>query len=138
MLEQDIKGAQVDAAVGDQWYQGVDEAETLKAEGALGTVVVVALGTNGPLTPADIAQMVHALAGVSRIVLVTDHVPTRYWQNPNNQLIEQAAGRYKNVVVANWAALAAGHPDWFYSDEVHMAIGGPGAAAMAALIASKV
>jgi hypothetical protein len=137
-LEQDIKGAKVDAAVGDQWYQGVQEAETLRAEGGLGAVVVVALGTNGPLTSGDIAEMIHALAGVSRIVLVTDHVPTRYWQNPNNQLIELAASRYKNVVVANWAALASAHPAWFYSDEVHMPIGGPGAAAMAALIASKV
>jgi len=137
-LEQDIKGAQVDAAVGDQWYQGVQEADSLRAEGELGAVVVVALGTNGPLTSGDIAEMVHALAGASRIVLVTDHVPTRYWQNPNNQLIEQAASLYKNVVVADWASLGAGHPDWFYSDEVHMPIGGPGAAAMATLIASKV
>jgi hypothetical protein len=137
-LERDVKGAQVDAEVGEQWYQGVEEAQSLRSEGRLGSVVVVALGTNGPITSGDIGDMVHALAGVSRIVFVTDHVPTRYWQDPNNHLLEQAATRYRNVAVADWATLALHHPDWFYSDEVHMPIGGPGAAAMAALIAKKV
>lgn len=137
-LERDIKGARVDAAVSEQWYQGVAEADSLRSEGQLGAVVVIALGTNGPIDSADIAEMVRALAGASRIVLVTNHVPTRYWQNPNNEVIQESASRYKNVVVANWAALAAQHPEWFGSDEVHMVIGGPGAQAMAALIASKV
>ena len=137
-LQLDIKGAQVLAGVSEQWYQGVEEAQSLRAQGALGVVVVVALGTNGPITSGEIADMVHAVAGASRIVFVTNHVPTRYWQNPNNQVIEQSASVYKNVVVADWASLAAQHPGWFASDQVHMAIGGPGAQAMAALIASKV
>jgi hypothetical protein len=133
----DIKGSVVDAVVGEQWYQGVAEAQSLKSEGQLGAVVVVALGTNGPLTWSDITQMMQVLSGCSRVVLVTNHVPD-YWQNPNNALLEQAAQSYKNVVVANWEALAAANPGWFYADGTHMPIGGPGAQAFAQLVASKV
>ncbi len=137
-LQQDIKGAQVDAVVSEQWSEGVQQAESLRAAGQLGSIVVVALGTNGPIDSSDVAEMVHALAGASRIVFVTNHVPTRFWQDPNNEVIDASASQYKNVVVADWASLAAAHPGWFYSDEVHMPIGGPGAQAMAALIASRV
>lgn len=133
----DIKGSVVDAVVGEQWYQGIALAQSLRSEGQLGAVVVVALGTNGPLTWSDITQMMQVLSGCSRVVLVTNHVPD-YWQNPNNALLEQAAQSYKNVVIANWEALAAANPGWFYADGTHMPIGGPGAQAFAQLVASKV
>ncbi len=136
-LQADIKGAVVEANVGEQWYQGVAEVQSLRAEGALGAVVVVALGTNGPITSADIGQMMQALAGCARVVLVTNHVPD-WWQNPNNQLLASAAARYPNVALADWEALAAQHPGWFYADGTHMPIGGPGAQAFAALVASRV
>ena len=136
-LVADIKGAQMEANVSEQWYQGVAEVQSLRSEGALGAVVVVALGTNGPITTGDLATMMQALAGCSRVVLVTNHVPD-WWQNPNNAILEAAPLHYHDVVVANWEALAAQHPGWFYPDGVHMPIGGPGAQAFAALVASKV
>ena len=41
-------------------------------------------------------------------------------------------------MLADWQGLAAQHPEWFYSDGTHLPIDGPGAQALAALIASKV
>jgi hypothetical protein len=46
------------------------------------------------------------------------------------------ATRYPNVVVADWATLAGQNPQWFGGDGTHLAIDGPGADALAALVAS--
>ena len=45
---------------------------------------------------------------------------------------------YPNARLADFNALADQNPQWFGSDGVHMPIGGPGAQAMASLIASTI
>jgi hypothetical protein len=47
------------------------------------------------------------------------------------------AARYPNVVIADWATMAAQNPSWFGSDGTHLAIDGPGTTELASLIASK-
>jgi hypothetical protein len=137
-LEQDIPGVDVEAAVSRQWYQGEEILQQLRAEGRLGSVVVVALGTNGPITNADFDAMMSILTGMSRVVFV-NIVVDRPWQNPNNQVLSSGVARYPNTVLANWNALESQNPGWVYSgDGTHLPIGGPGAQALAALIASEV
>jgi hypothetical protein len=51
-------------------------------------------------------------------------------------VLARGASRYPNVVVADWATLAAQHPEWFAADGTHLAIDGPGAIALAGLVAS--
>jgi len=99
--------------------------------------VVVALGTNGPITAADFDAMMSILPGASRVVFVTVHVD-KPWQNQVNGVLSSGVARYPKAVLADWESLAAQHPEWFYSDGTHLPIGGPGAQALAALIASKV
>jgi hypothetical protein len=61
------------------------------------------------------------------------------WQNPNNQVLRDGVSRYPNTVIADWAGLEAQHTDWVYAgDGTHLPINGPGAQALAALIASEV
>jgi hypothetical protein len=137
-LQADVRGVDVDAYVGQQWYEGVSDAQQLRADGQLGSVVVIELGTNGPIDSGDMSEMMQVLPGVSRVVFVTNFVPD-YWQNPNNAVIEAAASQYKNVAVANWEPLAAANPGWFYGGAgPHMPEGGPGAQAMARLVAGCV
>ena len=130
-----IPGAVVNATVSRQWSTGVAVVAGLKAAGQLGTVVVVDLGTNGPIGPADFDAMMQAARGAARVIFVTVHVPTRGWQDPNNAVLRAGVLRYPNAVLVDFQALALAHPEWFAGDGVHMAIGGPGAQAMAALIA---
>ncbi|MGO8862327.1 MAG: hypothetical protein ACLQRH_16400 [Acidimicrobiales bacterium] len=136
-LEQDIPGVDVEAAVSRQWYEGEEILQQLRAEGRLGSVVVVALGTNGPITDADFDAMMSILAGASRVVFV-NIVVDQPWQDPNNEVLGSGVARYPNTVLANWYALESQHPDWVYSDGTHLPIGGPGAQALAVLIASEV
>jgi hypothetical protein len=132
-LQADIPGADVEAAVSRQWGAGEDLLAQLKAEGELGGEVIVALGTNGPVTTTDFADMMNLLQGASRIVVVNVHVD-RPWQDPNNAVFAQGAATYPRVVIADWATLAAANPQWFGADGTHLAIDGPGAEALASLI----
>ncbi len=134
-LEMSIPGVKVDAAVSRQWTDGESILQTLKAYGLLGADVIVGLGTNGPITSADFDDMMSILGGASRVVFVNVHVD-RPWQDVNNAVLAYGAARYPNVVVADWATLAAQNPQWFGADGTHLAIDGPGADALASLVAS--
>jgi hypothetical protein len=132
-LQSDIPGIDVEAAVSRQWAAGEELLAQLKAEGQLGAEVIVALSTNGPISATDFDDMMSTLQGASRIVFVNIHVD-RPWQDPNNAVLAQGAAQYPNVVIADWASLAAANPQWFGADGTHLAIDGPGADALASLI----
>lgn len=134
-LKTSIPGVNVDASVSRQWSEGESILQTLKAGGQLGGDVIVGLGTNGPITDADFDDMMSILGGASRVVFVNVHVD-RPWQDPNNTVLANGATRYPNVVVADWATLASQNPQWFGADGTHLAIDGPGADALASLVAS--
>jgi hypothetical protein len=134
-LKTTIPGINVDASVSRQWSEGEQILQTLKADGQLGGDVIVGLGTNGPITDADVDNMMTILSGASRVVFVNVHVD-RPWQDPNNAVLASGATRYPNVVVADWATLAAQNPTWFGADGTHLAIDGTGADALAQLVAT--
>jgi hypothetical protein len=135
-LQQDIPGINVQAAVSEQWSAGEAELQALKSEGQLGAVVIVGLSTNGPISSTDIAAMMSILSGASRVVFVTIHVD-RPWQAPNNAVLAAAVQQYPNTVLADWYSLVEQNPGWLYSDGTHLPIDGPGAQALANLVASK-
>jgi hypothetical protein len=138
-LQADIPGIDVEAVVSRQWDDGVALAQQMKASGTLGSIVVIDLGTNGPVDSSQFQQMMSALAGASVVVFVTVHLPPSYsWWQSVNATLEQGVPMYPNARLADFNALADANPQWFGSDGVHMPIGGTGAQAMASLIASKI
>jgi hypothetical protein len=132
-LESDIPGIDVLAAVSEQWSAGEAQLQQLKSAGQLGSEVIVALGTNGPITATDFDNMMAILQGASKVVFVNIHVD-RPWQDPNNAVLAAGASRYRHVAIADWATLANQHPEWFGPDGTHLAIDGPGADALASLV----
>lgn len=132
-LKTTIPGIDVNAAVSRQWADGEAVLQQMKAAGQLGSLVIVGLATNGPITSTDFDNMMSILSGASRVVFVNVHVD-RAWQDPNNAVIADGASRYPHVVVADWATLAAQNPQWFGTDGTHLGIDGPGADALAALV----
>jgi len=138
-LQADIPGIDVEAVVSRQWDDGVALAQQMKASGTLGSIVVIDLGTNGPVDAAQFQQMMSALAGASVVVFVTVHLPPSYsWWQSVNATLEQGVPMYPNARLADFNLLADANPQWFGSDGVHMPIGGTGAQAMASLIASEI
>ncbi len=93
---------------------------TLKEQGRLGDVVVVHLGTNGPISPSDMTTMMEALADVPQVLLLTIDVPRDYTAG-NNGLIYDTANTYPNVSLLDWAGLDDACPgECFYTDGYHL------------------
>jgi hypothetical protein len=134
-LKIDIPDVTVDAAVGRQWTTGESLLQGMRDRGQLGREVIVGLGTNGPITDADFDTMMSILGGASRVVFVNVHVD-RPWQDPNNAVLANGAVRHPKAVIADWATLAAQNPQWFGADGTHLAVDGPGAFALASLVAT--
>ncbi len=138
-LQTDIPGIDVEGEVSRQWDDGISLVQEMRAEGRLGSIVVIDLGTNGPVDLQQFQQMMSALAGASVVVFVTVHLPPYYsWVNSVNATLVEGVRMYRYARLANFNALALENPEWFGSDGVHMPIGGTGAQAMARLIASTI
>ena len=134
-LSVDIPGVQVDGQVSRQFEAGIGVVQADRAAGTLGNVLVVELGTNGTVTPADVTAMMQAAAGVKRVVFVNVDVP-RSWEAEDNAVLAAGVAQYPGVaVLANWYALSVDHPEWFEPDQVHL--DPAGAQALATLITSE-
>jgi hypothetical protein len=136
-LVQCVANIEVNAAVSRQWSDGETVMRQVMARAARPAVVVVDLGTNGPITDADFDTMMQILASVTRVVFVTVHVD-QSWQDQVNGVLARGVLRYPTAVLADWWAVSSAHPEWFYADGTHMPIDGPGAQALADLIAARV
>ncbi len=134
-LKWDIPGVNVQASVGQQWTTGLALLQQAKSANQLGAVVIVGLGTNGPITTAQFDSMMSVLSGASRVVFVNVFVD-RGWQDPNNAVLATGVHKYPNAVIADWYTLASQNPSWLYSTGTHLPIGGPGAQALAAMVAA--
>jgi hypothetical protein len=96
-------------------------------------IVVLALGTNGEVTPQDIDTAL-SIVGPERILaLVTPHgsvVPS------SAEIIRAAAASHPGrIVLLDWDRLVSGHAAWLAPDGVHLG-GSAGIAAFAQMIAS--
>jgi hypothetical protein len=135
-LQSDVADVHVDGLVDRQFDAGIQVVAAARAAGTLGNVVVVELGSNGTVTPAEFDAMVQAASGASRIVFVNVNVP-RAWTAPDNAVLAAGVAAHPGLtVLADWHSLSAGHPEWFTADQVHL--DPAGAAALAGLVARDV
>lgn len=130
-----IPALSVDGLVSRQFAAGIAVVEADRAAGTLGKVLVVELGTNGAVSPAEVDALIAAASGVTRIVFVNVCVP-RPWAALDNVVLADGVARHAGVaVLADWNSLATPHPEWFTTDQVHL--NPAGATAMATLIATS-
>lgn len=79
--------------------------------------VVIELGTNGEVSPADMEQLLK-MTGPRQVFLVMPEMP-RPWEYDVQQLYLQTAATYPNVHLVRWDLLSRDHPQYFWTDEVH-------------------
>jgi hypothetical protein len=110
-IEVDAKeGRVMQAAL--QMMRRRSDAQTLPA------TVVIALGTNIPPTPVELADAVRIAGRDRTLVLVT---PLRSWYPFAGYPIWRAHRLHpRQVRVADWATAAPAHPDWLYGDGTHL------------------
>ncbi len=143
-LKRDIKNAVIFAQTSQQLGVLIGPGNLLaqlKAHRQMGSVVIIALGTNGTITNPMVDAVMAQLRGARKVVFATNHDQRKahaYMVN-NNRSLKAASLRYPNVVIADWDRLATPHPAWFftqgYSDGIHLPIDGVGARAYASLLA---
>lgn len=102
---------------------GIPVAEELLAAGRLGDIVVVALGTNGPICGAEryeeqTVALLELLKG-RRVFWVNTYGADIDWIKPNNDYIAAMPKRWPNVRAVDWHGRVSGHPEWLSGDGVH-------------------
>lgn len=118
-IRQVVPNTYVSAAVGRQIWQAPKQIQGLQAQGALAKNVVINLGTNSPMTDAQIDGVIRMIGPKRQIYWVNTHVPTRNWEKSVNATIAKAAKKYPNVKMVDWHDLSKDHKSWFYHDDVH-------------------
>ncbi|HIZ53619.1 MAG TPA: acetyltransferase [Candidatus Enterococcus avicola] len=108
----------VDAKVGRQLYNSVEDLKKLKEQGLLKSTVLLGLGSNGAATETQFDQLM-AVLGDRQVYLVNVCVPTQRWQNEVNRLLKDMANKYENVTLIDWYDTSQGQGSWFREDSVH-------------------
>ena len=118
-----VGGGKVDGAVNRQFDAGAALIKSYLAASPNACAVVVALGTNGPVSPSQWASLMSALKSVPRVVVINTYTKDfrrgQPWMNQVNAQIAALPAKYRNVRVANWAAMAPSLSSTELPDGVH-------------------
>jgi hypothetical protein len=119
-----------------QYPEGLRLLESLKRQGKLPRLVIIALGSNGIVTEGDLKQAYRIVVGHKKhkkrfLGLVTPR-ETGGGSSSDATRIRRAAHHYgSHVRLLDWVGYSAGHAAWFQPDGLHLTFGG--AAAMTRL-----
>jgi peptidoglycan/LPS O-acetylase OafA/YrhL len=113
-----LPGIYIDAQVGRAMIAGIEIVQTLAADGDLRHYVVVGLGTNGPVSDAQIRQL-RRLIGPDRDLILVNTFGPMPWETSVNQVLDGAAEHMTRVSLANWDAAIAAHTDLLWPDGIH-------------------
>lgn len=117
--------AKVDAKTGRQFQEGISTMRSVL--GPKACAAVIALGTNGPVKPAQWKEMMAVVKRVPRVVVVNTYTrdnrtrrdgQAQFWMEDVNRQIQGLAAN-KNVRVVNWYSKAASNSSLLEPDGVH-------------------
>ena len=114
------RGVTVDAVKSRPFRQALEIANFMKSVNRLGSVVIIHLGTNNTVDEKTLDEIMVPLRDVPLVLFVTVHVPSEVRQNTNNRRINELPARYENVKVLDWYSIATAHPEYLYSDKIHI------------------
>ena len=115
-LYETFENGDFDAQQNRSYYPLYDIVESRSKDGTLGNPVVIAIGTNGPV-PISWGREIVEMCGDRYVYWLTI---TNDWQFNSNEAIYQLGEEYDNVTVLDWKKYSADHPEYFYSDEIHL------------------
>ncbi|KEO84730.1 acyltransferase family protein [Tumebacillus flagellatus] len=118
-LQDMLPGIVVDAKIGRQTAQMPEVVEKLKAQGKLGSCIILSTGTNGPFTKEQLKSLLQSFGQADQIILVNTRVP-RPWQNTVNEMLREAAASTPHTTLVDWYKSSAGKESFFYPDGVHL------------------
>ena len=117
-LRQVYPGMNIDAVVSRQMSALPDLVQARKDSGQLRAILVVGLGTNGPIARATLDQ-VRELIGPNRQMVVINVEEPRSWEGEVNNTLVQFASDYENVELSDWYAAISPHISILAHDQIH-------------------
>ena len=114
------RGVTVDAMKSRPYRQALEIANFMKSVNRLGSVVIIHLGTNNTVDELTLDEIMVPLRDVPLVLFVTVHVPSEVRQSTNNRRINELPAKYENVKVLDWYSVALAHPEYLYSDKIHI------------------
>jgi hypothetical protein len=125
-------GFAVDAVACRTFAQGL---EVMSAR-HLPDLVVMALGTNGTVSGAELDQALELVGPFARLMLVVGK-DVGGGPDPDGRLLRAFAEAHPDQVsIIDWPAYSSGHNDWFAPDKLHLTT--PGAQGFAQMIGEAV
>lgn len=112
----------IDAKVSRYVGAGIDIAKQLDEKGQLGDIVLIGLGTNGPITDyyePETKALLEYLGPNRKIFWVNVYGPDLEWQDSNNKYLEDMANKHSNVTIIDWYGAVSKHQEWLSDDGVH-------------------
>ncbi|MFO7689298.1 MAG: acyltransferase family protein, partial [Cryobacterium sp.] len=117
-LEITFPGISIDAAVSRGMQPAADILSAAAQAGTLRSVVIVGLGTNGPVTTADLRAIKTAIGPTRRLILVNAFAD-RDWTPGVNTLLASFSAAKRSVVLADWHGAIAPRMDLLAQDRIH-------------------
>lgn len=116
-LSASFTGIAIDAAVSRGMFAGVEILQELASRGELREVLVVGLGTNGPVDGDDLDMLVRVADG--RGIVLVNAYADRWWVPEVNTLLREFAKTNRGVTLADWAATIPTVAGGLAGDDIH-------------------
>ena len=120
-------GGTIDAVVGRQPGPILDDITRDAKALMLNPVVIIHAGNNGLIDPNQLKSLLQLLSSrksyeVRCVLVLNDHLDPydHSWQTPNNTMLAHVVNRYSKAVFVDWDKVARQHPNWLYSDDLHL------------------
>ncbi|MBC7443439.1 MAG: acetyltransferase [Ramlibacter sp.] len=117
-LQAGFPGIAIDAAVSRGMRAAPEILAVLAQAGNLRPVVVVGLGTNGPIDEDDLAD-IRTVIGPGRKLILVNAYAERDWTDGVNAALADFSARHRQVELADWHAAIAPHLDVLAEDNIH-------------------
>jgi len=123
-LQAELPGIALDAVVSRQMSAAPALLQQQLDAGTLRSVVLLELGTNGPIQRSTLEQIRTEVGPRREIIVVSVQAP-RGWTDGVNATLAAFADQYRNVVLADWHDVVQPHLAELNRDQIHF--GGAGA-----------
>jgi hypothetical protein len=125
----------VDATVSRQFLNAPKLVAQLLARGHPPQVIIVGLGTNGPVQERHFEEVMEIVGTETLVAFINVHVP-RKWEATSNRELAAGVERHDNAVLVDWYSATEGRNNLFAGDGFHPKQAGR--VIMAELIASTI
>ena len=123
----------IDAAISRHIQGGLPAIQNFDAQGKLGNIVVISLGTNGTIEEfgrykQETEEILNYLGSDRKIfwlnIYYTPQSPYQEWLNTNHNYVKQLEAEHDNVYAVDWYSAISQHPEEIMSDGIHPLQGG--------------